>query len=102
MNERQHIMILCLAAVLLVVVIATAAKTQHARMGESHVEVSIGTRASDFPTDAAVTIKAKSPLQPFSPTALSEEKQGNIWNRGLVYDVTLTSQASIYVLYTPR
>ena len=98
MNGRQHIMALCLAAVSLVVVIATAARTQQANLGASKVEVSIETRASASPNDAKVTTKAKAPLQQTS----SPEGQGSIWNRGPAYDLTLTSQASIYVLYTPR
>ena len=99
MNGRQQIMALSLAAVLLALVIATAARTQPANLEASQVEVSIGTRASDSPNDARVTTKAKAPLQRSS----LPEGHGSIWNRGpAAYDLTLTSQASIYVLYTPR
>jgi len=91
-------MALCLGVALLAVVVATAAKTQQANGGPSQVEVSIEAQASDFPADAKVTAKAKAPLQRPSPP----ERQGSIWKPGASFDLTLTSQASIYVLYTPR
>jgi len=97
MNERQHIMALCLGGLLLAVVIATAARTQ-INMGASQVEVSIGTRAFNFPNDAKVTTKAKAPFRQSS----LPEGQGSIWSSGPAYDLAVTSQASIYVLYTPR
>jgi len=96
MNGRQHIMALCLAAALVVTVVATA--MQQANTGTSQVEVPIEPRTYNFSNDTKVTAKAKTPLQRSS----SPESQGSIWNRGPAYDLTVTSRASIYVLYTPR
>lgn len=100
MNGRQHIMALCLAAVFLVVVVATAAKTPNAAIRTSQVEVLLEGATAQLLNDANVTTKVKVPLRRSSSMTLSEERRGTIWSPD--HDLTLTSQASIYILYTPR
>lgn len=103
MTGRQHTMALILAALLLVVGIATAAKPQPP---PSQVQISIKfapeawrvphsnvTSRAKIPSPSAVTL----PSSDLTTTA----NQGAIWGHGFAYDLKRTSQSSIYVLYTP-
>jgi hypothetical protein len=107
MSGRQHMMALFLTAILLAVVIATAAKTQSPGVAKSQVDVSIQPSASEIllGTGSNVTSRAKIPLQrtrPFpSYEITSETDQGAIWGQGPAYDLSRTGRASIYILYSP-
>jgi hypothetical protein len=100
-------MALFLAAILLVVVIATAAKSQNPAIATSQVEVWIEPPAPEalLISHANVTSRAKTPLQgpPSAPAyeITSTRNQGAVWGQGSAYDLTRTSQASIYIFYTP-
>jgi len=108
MSGRQHMMALFLAAILFSVVIATAAKTQSPGFARSQVDVPM--RRPSAPKILTVncsrmTSRAKTPLQRTKPLpsheATSETARGAIWGQGPAYDLSRTSRASIYVLYTP-
>jgi hypothetical protein len=97
MNWRQHIMALVLAAILLAVVLATAARPQTPTIW-----------IKPPPPDALlinqsnVTSRAKIPLQrgPTFPPNEASSTRGRkaVWD---AYGPADTKQASIYVLYTP-
>ncbi len=86
-----------LAAILLAVVIATAARPQNPTTAASQVEVWMDPPAREvlLASRSNVTSRAKAPLQRASPF------QGAVWGQNPAYDLTRTSQASIYVFYTP-
>ena len=102
MNRRQHIMALSLAAVLLVAVLATAAKSNTEATRSAQIEISVVAPATKPLRDRRVTSIAKNSSQRSAPMAQVLESQPTVWQPGPSYDLDLTSQASIYVLYTPR
>jgi hypothetical protein len=107
MSWRQHIMALFLAGILLAVVIATAAKSQNPAIAASQVEVWIESPAPEalLTIRSNMTSRAKTPLQGTSPVPSYENAstglQGAVWGQGPAYDLSRTSQTSIYVFYTP-
>jgi hypothetical protein len=90
----------CLAAILLVVVIATAAKSQNPAIAASQVEMRIEPPAAEalLISRPNMTSRPKTSLQ---RSATATRDQGAVWSRGSVYDLARTGQASIYVFYTP-
>jgi hypothetical protein len=106
MSWRQHMMAPLLTAILLAVVIATAAIPQNPATATSQVEMRIEPRAPKalLITRSNMTSRAKIPLQqtwPLPYEIASTRDQGAVWAQGPVYDLTRTSRASIYVFYTP-
>lgn len=95
-------MALGLAAVLLVAVLATAAKSKTEAPRSEQTEISIVAPVTKPLSDRRVTFRAKNPSQRSAPMAQPLESQQTVWQPGPSYDLDLTSQASIYVLYTPR
>jgi hypothetical protein len=96
-----------LTAILLAVVIATAAIPQNPATATSQVEMRIEPLAPEalLFVRSNMTSRAKTPLQQTSPLPYeitSTKDQGAVWDQGPVYDLTRTSQASIYVFYTPN
>jgi hypothetical protein len=105
MSWRQHMMALFLAATLLVVVIATAAKTQNPATAASQVEVRIEAEAlligrSNITSRAKISPQWTSAVPSYEIT--SKRDQGAVWDQGLAYDVTRIGRTSIYVLYVPE
>jgi len=100
-------MALFFAAILFAVVVATAAKTQSPGVATSQVDVSIRPPAPEtlLADRSNMTSRAETPLQPTRPfpshEIASPTNEGAVWGQGLAYDLSRTSRASIYVLYTP-
>jgi hypothetical protein len=103
MSRRQEIMALALAAILLTVVIATAAKPQNSALSASQVEVQIEPPAPEvlLSSRSNMTTRAKTPLQRPSPPPYENRDEGAVWGQAPTYDLTRTSQASIYIFYAP-
>jgi hypothetical protein len=107
MSWRQHMMVVFLAAILLAVVIATAAKTQSPAMAAAQVEVWIEPPApktwlisnSNMTTRAKTSLRRTTQVSPCEITSTWD--QGAVWDQGPVYNLTRTRQASIDVLVYP-
>jgi hypothetical protein len=104
MSEHRQIMALCLAAILLVVVIATAAKPQNLPTAGSQFVERIeppGPEASP-PSRSKMTSRAKAPSQQLPSYEIASRRgHGGVWGEGPNYDLSRTGQASIYIFYTP-
>jgi hypothetical protein len=98
-------MALFLAGILLVVGIATAAKTQNPATAASQVEVRIESEALLIGR-SNITSRAKTSSQRTSAVPsyeiASKRDQGAVWDQGLAYDLTRIGRTSIYVLYVPE
>jgi hypothetical protein len=107
MSWRQHMMVLVLAAILLAVVLATAARPETSAISTAQVELRIEHPSPEALLVSAsnVTSRAKTRLQPSRATPSYEisttRNHGAVWDQGPAYDITRTSQASIYIFFTP-